>query len=219
MMLTIFSILIYTISLTLYKTMAVTVHNWYSNIELTSLIYFCNHGRCYEYPVGNTDAGVMMKRDFRFDLNQDECGGILMYEVQRKGNIRFDYRFSIDTISAKAIEEASKMTRLLVIWKIERFGKSKVNIMLVEYDNKLVLDEDKLARLYDKVNDIPSGHNPSKLLMCDNTMLAATHKVVREAGLELKITISKGVRDLDTIRSMWIGLERQVLSLTIIYFC
>jgi hypothetical protein len=220
------------VSLTLHKTMVMTVHNQYPDIELVSPVYFCNCETCYEYPVKGKDVGVTMKIGFRFDLDQDDPGGILMYKLRRKRNERFDHQSIIDTIYAKVIEEASKMMQLLVTWKIERLEEPNVNIMLVEYGNESALNEDKLIQLYDKVNDIHFysleetffDHDSLSFdssrhtwLMCDNTVLAVPYKVVREEDFELKITISQEFRDLDTIKSMWIDAERQVSSLMVSY--
>jgi hypothetical protein len=207
-MLAIFPMLMCAVSLTLYKTVVMAVHNRHPDINLVSPIYFCNRGIYNGYSVERMNIGAMMKIGFSFGLDQDEFGGILMYEVQRKRNTVSDHQSSIDTIYAKVIEEALKRMQLLVAWKIKHFEEPKVNIMLVEYDNELVLREDKLAQLYERVNDIPFGHNPSRWLMYDNTALRVTYEVMRKTGLELKITVSQGVRNLDTIRLMHINSER-----------
>jgi hypothetical protein len=157
MMLVIFLMLIYLISLTLHKTMIMTVHNQYPYIRLTSPVYFCNHGIYYEYPK-RTNASTMMKIGFSFDPEQDVSGGILMYKVQRRRNTRSNRRSSIDPIYAKVIKETLKTIRLLIIWKIERSGQLKANIMLVEYDKELVLNEDRSAQLYEKIFVMPSNH-------------------------------------------------------------
>jgi hypothetical protein len=83
-MLMIFPMLMCAVSLTLYKTMVMTVHNQYSDIELASPVYFCNRGTCYEYHVERTDNSAMIKLDLKFDLDQDELEGILIYEVRKK---------------------------------------------------------------------------------------------------------------------------------------
>jgi hypothetical protein len=215
MMLMIFPMLMYVFSLTFRGAMNMTVHNLCPDIELASPVYFCNLVKYYEYPVKRTNTGTMMTIDFRFNPDQDESGGILMYEIQRKNNVKSDHQANIDTISAKVIEVASKMMRLLVTWKIKRSGKPKVNIMLVEYDDELVLNEDKLAQLYGKINDISSGNSSFGWLMYDNTVLVAKYEVAEEKDLELKITISKGAKY--TMNSMWINSERQVLFLMAIY--
>jgi hypothetical protein len=204
--------LMYVVSFVLYKKMNVTVHNRYTDVELTSPIYFCNHGTCYKHSVKRVDDGAMMKIGFRFNPDQDESRGILIYAMQR--NAISGHQSSNDTISAKIIEETLNMTRLLITWKIKRLEEPIVRITLVEYDNELVLSEDKLAQLYENIVDISSGHNPSRFtwLMCDNTVLMATYEL---EGLELKIDISEGFRNPNTKRAMWIDSKRQVPSLMI----
>jgi hypothetical protein len=117
----------------------------------------------------------MMKIEFKFDSDQDKPGGILVYKA--KSNTRSNHQSSIDRI----IEDTLKIMRLLVAWKIERSGELDVNMALVEYGDELVLDEDKLANLYDKINDIPSGYRHT-WLMYDNTVLKVTltHSEVRK---------------------------------------
>jgi hypothetical protein len=219
MMLAIFPTLTCTVSLTLQKTMIMTVYNLYSDIELVSPMYFYNCETYYEYPE-IMYIGTMMKIDFRFDSDQDEPGGILMYKVQRKETTRSDHQFSIDAISAKVIEEVTKRIRLLVAWKIERSGKPKVNIILVECDNETVLDKDKLAQLYDKIDNQPSRHyefSERTWLMYPNTVLETAYWVVHEEGLGLNIIISDGIEDEDVMRPMWIDSTRQVSSPIVIY--
>jgi hypothetical protein len=195
-----------------------TVHNRYPDIELVSSVYYCNCGIYYVYPAEETDNGTM-KIGFRLDLNQDESRGILMYEVQRKGDTVSGHQSSIEPIYAKAIEEASKMTRLLVILKIKHIEKPKLNVMLVEYNNGLVLNEYKLAQLYEKANDISFDRDLFEYtwLMCNNTALKIKREVTLATGIELKITISKGSGNQSSIRPMRVDSERQVSSLMIQY--
>jgi hypothetical protein len=208
MTLAISPMLMYIISLTLHKTMVMTVHNQYPDMKLVSPICFCNRGRRYKYRIKKTDTGAMMKYDLKFDFDQDTLEGILMHEIQRKENERSNHQSSINTAYTKTIEEASKMTRLLVAWKIDRSGGSKVRIILVECDDKLVLNEDKLAQLYEKINDIPPGYHAITWLMCDNTVLETTYEIEQKTGIELKITISEGDKDENTKSALWIDPMR-----------
>jgi hypothetical protein len=200
-------------SLALQRTMIVTIRNQCSNIELISPVYFYNCDLYYEYPVVKADGGVVMKINFRFDLNQDEPRGILMYALQRKSNTRSNCQSSIDT---EDIEETLKMMRLLIVWKIDRSGWPKTDIILVEYDNELVLNEDKLAQLYDKIFDIPPRPRIHNWLMC-NTTLEAFKDILREEGLELNMMIYRRAKSIDTMQPLWIDSTRQVLSVMTIY--
>jgi hypothetical protein len=206
--------------------MDVTAYNHYPDIELSPPIYFCNHSTYYEYPIERMDDDAMINIGFRFDLDQDEPGGILMYKVQRKRNTESDHQSSTDITSSEAVEDTSKTMLLLVAWKIEHSEGLGVRILLVEHDNRLVLNEDKLAQLYNKVNDIPSGLHgwahkydgilKSTWLMCNNIVLRATYEIIFEKSLGLKIAISKGVKDEDTELALWIDSERQVSSLIVL---
>jgi hypothetical protein len=191
--------------------MDVTVNNQCLDIELVSPVYFCSRGTYKEYPVKRTDTGIVMKVSFGSNPGRDESGGILMYEVQKRESIRLARQSSVSTIYAKVIKEASKRIRLLVAWKMKRSGQLKISIMLIEYDNVHTLNEDKLAQLYDKVNDIFSEHRRSSKHTCliyDNTALNIAYEIVRKEGLELKITVSEGLVDQGIIRPIWIESER-----------
>jgi hypothetical protein len=195
-------------SLTLQKTIVMLIYNQYPGIELISPVYFCNCGTHYEYPVKRTNEGAVMKIDLRFDPNQDEPVGILMYKVQREENTISGHQSSIDPIYSKAIESVSKMVRFLVIWKIKRSGEPKVDVMLVEHGNELILNEDKLAKLFDKVNSMPSTYFATGWLMYDNTISSVLREVVRRGSLESRITISTENNCPNVIRLMWIESER-----------
>jgi metal-responsive CopG/Arc/MetJ family transcriptional regulator len=144
-----------------------------------------------------------MKIDFKFDLDQDKPGGILVYKVQRKGNTRSNHR-------SKVIDEALRMMRLLVTWRIKSSGHPKVRVMLVEYNNESTLNEDELVQLYEAVNNIPLGYDTSHFtwLMCDNTVLKAICEIVTREGTVLRITISKGFKNEYVMKPMWIDSER-----------
>jgi hypothetical protein len=217
-MLVIFLTLTCTVSLILHETMAMTVQNRYSDVELVSPIYFCAGGTYYEYPVEKKDKGVMMKFDFRINLDQDVSGGILMYEIRRKGNIGSDHPSNNDTTYATVIEEASKMIRLLVFWKIKQHEDPGAGVILVEHDNELVLNEDKMAQLCENVNDMPSDNYRYMWSMGNNTELSIRRETFWRKYLELEIEIFKGFRDEDNTRPMWIDSERQVQSEMAIYF-
>jgi hypothetical protein len=208
-----------TASLTLRATMDITVHNQHPDIELVSSVCFCGGGTYNEYPAKRVNTGTMMKIGFRFGLGK-LSGGILMYEVQRKGDAESDHQSSTDITSVEAVEDTSKTMLLLVVWKIEGSRKPKTYIILVEHDNGLVLDEDKLAQLHGTINDqlfIRYKISKSTWLVCDNTILEATYETVQKESFKLKITISKGAKDKYTNLALWIDPERQVLFLMIIY--
>jgi hypothetical protein len=205
------------VSFTLYGAMDVTIYDRYSDIGSMSSAYFCNCETYNEDFVERMDAGGMMEIGFRFDLKQDEPGGMLIYEMQRRGNAKSDHQSDTDSTSIETVEDASKIMQFLVAWKIMSHGKLRVHIVLVEHDNELVLDEDKLAQLYKKVNDIPSSHSLSRWLIYDNIALVVTYETVWKISLEFKITISEGVKDEYTKSTLWIDSERQVSLLMIIY--
>jgi hypothetical protein len=217
-MLVIFFILMCTASLTLHKTIDLTVHNQYSDIELASPAYFHNCEIYNQYSIKRTNAGIMLKTGFRFGLDQNEPGGILMYKVKRKENAESNYQSSTNTTSVTHIEDTLRMMQLLVAWKTDHPQKFNVRIVLVEHVNEFVLNETKLAQLYSKINDMPSevydwilkygSICKSKWLMCNNKVLEATDEKLIYGKDELKINISEGAEDKDTMKPMRLDPEK-----------
>jgi hypothetical protein len=206
--------------------MDVIVHNQYSDIELSSPLYFC---KTYNgYSVERTDFNSTVKIGFRFDVAQDRPGGILMYKVQREATARSYHQSNIDIAFTEVAKHTYKMMRLLVAWEVDQSGELWAGIVLVEHDNMLVLNRDNLAQLYGKVNAIPSkmygwicrydSIYKSKWLLCDNTVLEVTYKIIYEKGCELKIAISKGVEDKYTMKPLWIDSKRQVSTRLMIFY-
>jgi hypothetical protein len=228
MMSMIFLMLICIASSTLYGAIDVSVHSRHPGIELASPVHLCDGISYNGGPAERVDTGVMMKIDFRFDLNQDEHKCILMCEVRRKENTRYDYQSNTDATSFEAVEDTSKMIRLLAAWKINRSWKFNAQIVLAEHDRELVLNEDKLGWIYDKVDDTLvevyaslfryNGIYKSTWLAYDNTVLEITSEVVDKEGFGLKIAISEGTKDKDTKKLMWIDSKRQVSFLMAICF-
>jgi hypothetical protein len=207
-MLVIFFMLMCIVSLTLHGVMDVTVRNQYSDIELVSPVYFCNHGSYNEYPIERTDIGAMMKIGFSFGLDKLP-GGILMYKVQRKRGVMSDRQPKADATPTEVVEDTSKTMRLLVVWEIEHFRDLRVYIVLVEHDNELEWDEDRLSELHQKrwhsLNAwIDSTRN--NWLLDDGAVLETTIKVMN-GGHRWDIFISEGSND-NVRRPLWIDVER-----------
>jgi hypothetical protein len=200
--------LIHTISLTLYKTLNVIIHNQYLNIELISPVYFCNHGTYYEYPSKKTNDNVMMKTSFRFDPKQDKPGGILMYEIQRKEREISGPQSSVDTTYTNIIKETSKMIRLLVTWRIQNLKEPKVYITLIRHDDESILNEDKLVQLYKNTDAMSSSPCGYTWLVGDNALLNVEYKYMRKEDRELEITISEEFSHFHATKPRWIDPER-----------
>jgi hypothetical protein len=217
MILVISLMLICIASLTLYKTMDVTIHNQHSDIELVSPVYFCDGGTYNEYPAERMDASTVMRIGFRLGLDKLP-GGILMYALQKKGSVGSDHQSSTSTTSIEAIENASNMMSLLVAWKIEDSEKPIVHIVLTVHENELILDEDKLSQLYNKIDCQLSrcyAISKSTWLVFDNTVLETTYEIVQKESIGLKIAIFEGVKDVYAKSAFWIDPERQALSMMI----
>jgi hypothetical protein len=196
MILAVFLILTCTVSLILHGTMDVTVHNRSSIIESVSPVYFCDDGTYNEYSVNGMNAGDIMKIGFRFGLDKLP-GGILMCEVKRKWSTESDHQSSTDITITETIEDTLKMMRLLVVWKVNNLWLPEVRIVLIVHDNELVLDEDKLAQLYNQIDDRFFEHyeaSESTWSVCDDTVLGITYEIVQQIDTELKITISEGAK-------------------------
>jgi hypothetical protein len=137
-------------------------------------------------------------------------------------DMRYNHQSSAGITSAEAVEGTLKMMQLLMVWKIVCPWGFGTRIVLVEHDDKLVLNEAKLRQLYDKVDNMSSelynwirkydDISKSTWLMHGNTALEISNELIMEKGYELRIDISGEVKDRHTIKPLWIDSERQVSS-------
>jgi hypothetical protein len=177
-------------------------------MELVSPVLYCHHQCHYEYHVKKID-GATIKIDFKLDFDQDEPGGILIHKIQ--SNTRSNHQ-SIN-------EETSRMMLFLVNWKMNCLWWPEAKIILVEYDDQLDLNEDRLAQFYDNIKDMLTGYYVNTRFVCDNAVMNVECDLIPGKGSELKINISEGVESEYTIRpNLWIDSKRQVSSLVTIYF-
>jgi hypothetical protein len=112
-----------------------------------------------------------MNANFVTGIDQDTFGGALLYRLQRK-------------------EDTSISTRLLMIWKYDS-GRIVSNALLVELENTLDWDKDKLKMLYDIYNN---RHDLYSFLeewsLDDNTELKTTCET-SHGGFEMNVIISE----------------------------
>jgi hypothetical protein len=204
--------LIHIVSLNFQIITPLTIYNQYPDIELASPVLFCNSECDHEYYVERVNNGTVMEVEFKLDFEYDTLEGILMYKVQRKSTAISDHQYG------KVIEEASKVIRFLVAWKIESCRVCEEKIILIEYDDKFDMSENRLAQLYEKVKNIPASYYENVWLICDNTVLKSTCDLsIHKTDFELKTYISEGIKGRHTLKPMWIDPERQVSFLMIIY--
>jgi hypothetical protein len=191
-------------------TMDVTVNNHYSDFEISKPLYFCERRAHDGRPIERIGTGNMTKIGFRFG-SERLPSGILIYELRRKGNVEPDYRLDVGIISLEPIEDISRIMQLLVIWKFDPSEEVTIHVMLVEHSNELTLNEDKLEQLYNKIDNQLPKHSDSRKrtwLVTASEVLAVTYKVIHEEDFKLKIDISEGVVDKDTIKPIWIDPYR-----------
>jgi hypothetical protein len=184
------------ISLELQSAMDVTIHNQCTNIELTSLVYFTKDTmHCGHIP---KQANSKRSMHVKVPINLDTFGGVLLYHLQRKENDK----------------TTSTSTQILVIW-----GRSSdwfySNVYIVEHENALDWNKDKLERLYDEYDSqyyVRSNIDMYEWLLDDNIMLKTTCES-SHGDLKMQVIISEEIYLDRPIKPLWIDANRQVPTL------
>jgi hypothetical protein len=135
----------------------------------------------------------MMKVNFITGVDRNIFGGALLYRLQQKENV-------------------STSTQLLVIWRY-RFDNTRLYFLyshawLIEHENTLVWDRDKLKMLYDEYDD----HWYTKFdlglwLLNDNAELKTDCKELY-GGYGMEITIFKSEDMLFPMKPLWVDPNR-----------
>jgi hypothetical protein len=169
--------------------MNVTINNQCSNIELTSPVHFTKDTTCYIRFPQQVDSKSEMKVKFKTGIDRDTFGGVLLYRLQRKNDV-------------------SISTQLLVIWGWNSYKKLYSRVRLIEHENTLVWNEDKLKMLYDVYNSqYNMDFDKREWLLNDNTKLETRCETSR-GGLEMNIIISEE-KDLSLPRNpLWVDSKR-----------
>jgi hypothetical protein len=191
-------VLTYVISLTLQSPISLNIHHQYKNISLISPIYFIHGGRWDVIPNSEIDVDAVMRNHIELDSDQDIIEGALIYNIQRR-----------HVESDKPTQNESKYIQLLVAWRVEHTKVLHVRTLLVEHDNELDWDEDKLRRLHQKhwhsLNTLVSPIETNWLLD-DTTVLAMTIKVMN-GDYRWDVFISEGIKN-NVKRPFWINAKR-----------
>jgi hypothetical protein len=127
------------------KTLNITIHNQYSNLELTSPVYFSNSTVCYVSPSQQANNENTLEASFGID-SEEISEGALLYRLQRKHATITDNQPSSNATSIKDI--ATNMY-ILVAWEIRDYD-DRFYVCLIEFIDDFSWDGDKLWTLYRK---------------------------------------------------------------------
>jgi hypothetical protein len=180
------------VSLTLQSAIDMTINNNY-NIDLTSLVYFTKDVTCHPQFPQQINPKSIVKVKFVTGVDQSIFGGVLLYHLPRE-------------------DDTFTNTQLLVIWGY-RHTKYHSHVLyshawLIEHENTLVWDKDKLKMLHDKYYDQwYTDYDMGPWLLKDNTKLNIEYKSSR-GGFEMNIIISEEKRYLSYRKPLWVDPNR-----------
>jgi hypothetical protein len=199
LLLSMLTVLIYTVSILIRPSVKLIIHNQCSNIDLISPAYTTNYSsECYRTPDHEVFAGNTMSSSFTIG-SDDVFYGILIYKLQRRqlqGSIEID-------------EIASSTVHLLVVWRATEPKELYADVMLVEHDKGFDWNNNKLNELYYRsTNQFRLRHNFAieTWLLDDNTSLMTTFEILN--GQILRLTISEAKKDSNGRVPAHIDLER-----------
>jgi hypothetical protein len=183
----------YTISVKFQPTMKVNIHNQCLDFNLMDRRYLGSGAYWNEHPYWKLDTNNMMSTDMIPFLST--FGGFLTYELEKK------YTKPDDLSESNAC-------RLYIGWKSENYKELHVFVQLIEYDKTFSWDKIKLKDYYQRcTNQLSTYTDPIRdtWLIFDGTVLMTELELdfTQRDGV-LNITISEGVEDEYTRKSVWI---------------
>jgi hypothetical protein len=190
-------ILIYTISVESQPTMKVNIHNQCLYFRLINRKDFSNSMSWNKYPDVEIDTDSMMNADLTSSWAEFEGG--LMYQLKRK---------RIRSVGQPDLT----FTLLFIAWKSYGYKTFHVFVQLMECDRTFRWDKIKQKEYYQRyASQLCTYTGPIKdtWLLDDGTVMMTKLKLdfTQRDGV-LNVTISEGVRDEHTKRSVWINPER-----------
>jgi hypothetical protein len=82
--------------------------------------------------------------------------------------------------------------QLLVLWRSNNRSGFSVRVLLIEHDNTITLDEDRLKKLdYSSFTPLKNGHTTKNAWQLDDAIVLMTSKL-EEQIRTIEITISRG---------------------------
>jgi hypothetical protein len=197
--------LIYTVSLKFQSPTSVIIHNQCLNIELISPVYFGNGTVYHGLSDQQIDINAAIKIRLEINATQDEFEGALLYKLQM--NFHNPHDMDVSTTETHVMN----YSYMLVAWKM-RDSEPFVHIVLIEYTEKFVWNEDKLKKLYDKSCDRLKKYDDiisDAWIIDDNMTLKTVSKIENlETNFELNISISEEEKKDHAVRSLCLDLER-----------
>jgi hypothetical protein len=205
-MIIIVAVLIYTVSLKLQLPPRIIIHNQCPNTKLVSPIYFGNGIVRSKLSDQQIDINTIMKMQFEISTTQDEFEGVLLYKLQGCS----DSQHNMNTPTKGAKNEA-KCVYMLVAWKMKD-AKPFVRVVLAEHTKKIVWNEDKLKKLYEKNCSGLKKYDDSvsdTWIIDDHMILKTTFEVADlENNFELSVSISEEEKGDDAMRPLCIHPKR-----------
>jgi hypothetical protein len=165
-------LLIYIASLNFRSAIYMTIENKCRYIKLTSPVHYIKDTNCYMQFPQQVDSRNIMKANFMTGIDQYAFGGALLYRLRWKES------------------DASMSVHLLVIWKYNSDWIDS-HALLVELENTLDWDKDKLKGLHD-VYDIRRdiGSRLGERWLSNDTKLR-TECGISCRGFKMEIIISE----------------------------
>jgi hypothetical protein len=177
------NVLMYTVRLSVQPSIKLNIHNQCLNFDLVSPTYVtdgcleCHRPFDYKVCAGDlTRSGFISKWDNEFYT-------VLIYRLQRR------QRHELNEIS----KDTSSVSHLLVVWRLSKYNGLNADVLVVEYDEKLIWNEGDLKKLYDKNID-PFRLHPDSVTeiwsLNDSMALITISEIVNEDRI-VNITISE----------------------------
>jgi hypothetical protein len=197
------------------RNITITIHNQHSGLKLTYPIYFSNGTVCYVSPSQQINTGTTMEASFGIDSKQKNIKGALLYKLQRKYATRTDNHPNSSTAS---IENTTTSVYLFAIWNVKNYN-NVFRACLIECDDDLTWDEDKLRALYKEYKfplDLQYKSSIITWSINDGTVMKMKLDITYGSNYNLDIIVSEGTRKYYMKKPIEINPKRLVLSYSVL---
>jgi hypothetical protein len=189
------------------EALNITIHNQYPDLELTSLVYYCDKTVCHVSPSQQIDASSIMEASFGIVSEHKTVKGALLYKLQRKYAHGTDNQPNSSTVSTV---NTATCIYLLVVCDIGR-REYGFYVCLIECANDFIWNENELWALHNEYGKkFRKDHKDNIItwLMNDGTLMKTRFDVTYGSDYKLDVIISEGTWRHDTKEPMKFDLKR-----------
>jgi hypothetical protein len=150
-------------------------------------------------PNQKVDVNTMTRTIFEENTSERGFTSVLTYKLRRKGS----FESNEDNVST---ENTSTSSQLLVIWRSDSQYECSIHVLLINHDNTITLNEDKVKELnYPSLTLLRNGHIVKNTWLLDYEAVLMTTSKWEKRIRKIEITISEGTEENDFMEPLCVS--------------